>query len=250
MIEDTKKYVINMDGNSEKPQEIIIREGNAPEMLEPKEPVRIDLKGVIGAPVEYLTRRAGETDQFNVKRAHVIVEREEVKITLVFNENDEYTRGTVVGILSYHPKFIEFGINSGKGWQPNKLGEFFKMNRAFFPDRDKNMELVSLLKGFEAKIESNIERERKENGSLKDNYSKVVQSNLPDTFTIRIPIFKGAQAEDLEVEIYASVDGHDVTLSLVSPSACQLLEDQRDKVIDEQVAAIRALCPDIVIIEK
>ena len=154
------------------------------------------------------------------------------------------------GRLSYHPKFVEFGINSGKGWEPNKLGEFFKMNRAFFPDREKNMQLVSLLKGFEAKIESSIERERRENGSVKDNYSKVVQSNLPDVFTVRLPIFKGTPAENLEVELYASVDGRDVTLSLVSPGACQLLEDMRDKVIDEQVAAIRELCPGIVIIEK
>jgi len=248
-MEDNKKVVVNLpEGKST--AEVIIREGAAPKVLDPKAPVKINLQGVIGSPVEFLTQRSKESDQFNEKRAHVVVEREKVKVTLVFNENDEYTRGQVEGELSYHPKFLEFGINSGKGWTPNKLGEFFKMNRAFFPDREKNMELVSLLKSFEATVNSSIERERKENGSIKDNYSAVVQSNLPDTFTVKLPIFKGTQPEDLEVEIYASVDGRDVTLSLVSPSAVQILEEQRDKVIDEQVAAIRALCPCIVIIEK
>ena len=248
-MEDNKKVVVNLpEGKST--AEVIIREGAAPKVLDPKAPVKINLQGVIGSPVEFLTQRSKESDQFNEKRAHVVVEREKVKVTLVFNENDEYTRGQVEGELSYHPKFLEFGINSGKGWTPNKLGEFFKMNRAFFPDREKNMELVSLLKSFEATVNSSIERERKENGSIKDNYSAVVQSNLPDTFTVKLPIFKGTQPEDLEVEIYASVDGRDVTLSLVSPSAVQILEEQRDKVIDEQVAAIRALCPGIVIIEK
>lgn len=248
-MEDNKKFVVNLPEGAST-AEVIIREGSAPKVLEPKAPVKINLSGVIGSPVEYLTQRSKESDQFNEKRAHVIVDREQVKVTLIFNEDDEYTRGQVEGKLSYHPKFVEFGINSGKGWEPNKLGEFFKMNRAFFPDRGKNMELVSLLKGFEAKIESNIERERKENGSVKDNYSKVVQSNLPDTFTVRLPIFKGTPAENLDVELYASVDGRDVTLSLVSPGACQLLEDMRDKVIDEQLAEIRQLCPGIVIIEK
>ena len=248
-MEDNKKVVVNMPEGASS-AEVTIREGAALKVLDPKAPVKINLSGVIGSPVEYLTRRSKEADQFDEKRAHVIIDREQVKVTLIFNENDEYTRGQVEGKLSFHPKFVEFGINSGKGWEPNKLGEFFKMNRAFFPDREKNMQLVTLLKGFEAKIESSIERERKENGSVKDNYSKVVQSNLPDVFTVRIPIFKGQAAEDLDVEIYASVDGRDVTLSLVSPGACQLLEDLRDKVIDEQVAAIRSLCPDIVIIEK
>lgn len=112
------------------------------------------------------------------------------------------------------------------------------------------MSLVTALKNFEAKVESSIEKERKENGSFKDNYSAVVQSNLPDAFTVRLPIFKGTEAVDLEVELYASVNGRDVTLSLVSPGACQMLEDKRDKVIDEQVEQIRKLCPDIVIIEK
>lgn len=85
---------------------------------------------------------------------------------------------------------------------------------------------------------------------MKDNYSAVVQSNLPPAFTVRLPIFKGTEAEDLEVEIYASVDGRDVSLSLVSPSANDLLEKKRNEVIDEQVAEIRKICPQIVIIEK
>lgn len=249
MESEDKKVVVNLPEGAST-AEVIIREGSAPQVLDPKPPVKINLQGVIGTPVEFLTQRSKESDQFNEKRAHVIVERENVEITLVFNENDEYTRGKVSGKLSYHPKFVEFGINAAKGWTPNKLGEFFKMNRAFFPDREKNMALVSALKNFNANIDTKIEHERQQNGSFKDNYGAVVQSNLPEAFTVRLPIFKGTAPEDLEVEFYASVDGRDVTLSLVSPSANQILEDQRDKVIDEQVAAIRQLCPDIVIIEK
>ena len=249
MDNENKKVVENL---TEKVQvaEVIIREGAAAKLLEVKPPVKMDLHGVIGTPVEYLTQRREEAQQFDEKRAHVIVERDKVRITLVINEDDEYTRGTIVGELSLHPKFVEFGINSGKGWTPNKLGEFFKMNRVFFPDREKNMTLVSLLKSFEATVNTNIEKERKENGSFKDNYSAAVQSNLPDSFTVKMPIFKGTQPEDLEVEIYASVDGRDVSLSLVSPSAVQILEELRDRVIDEEIAKIRELCNGIVLIEK
>ena len=248
MSED-KKLVVNLPEGTSK-AEVILREGEAAKALDPKAPVRIALSGTIGAPVEYLTRRKDEGDQFNVKRAHVIVERESVRVCLVFNENDEYTRGTVEGKLSYHPKFVEFGINSGKSWEPAKLGEFFKMNRAFFNSKEENMKLVNQLKNFKAKVNAAIEQERKDNGSYKDNYSQVVQSNMPSSFKLKLPIFKGFPVEDLEVELYASVDGREVALSLVSPGACQLLEELRDKLIDEQTAAIRALCPDIVIIEK
>ena len=75
-------------------------------------------------------------------------------------------------------------------------------------------------------------------------------SNLPEAFTLQLPIFKGMPAESIEVEFYASVNGRDVALQLVSPGACQLLEDLRDKVIGDEVEKIRELSPEIAIIEQ
>ena len=83
-----KKVVVNLPEGAST-AEVIIREGSAPKVLDPQPPVKINLQGVIGTPVEFLTQRSKESDQFNEKRAHVIVERENVEITLVFNENDD-----------------------------------------------------------------------------------------------------------------------------------------------------------------
>ena len=117
-------------------------------------------------------------------------------------------------------------------------------------DKEKNMKLVTELKNFEATVNSKIEKQKSEKGDFKDNYSGVVLNNLPEAFSLRIPIFKGVEAEIIEIEFYASVNGRDVALQLFSPGACQLLEDLRDKVIDTQIAQIRELSPDIAIIEQ
>ena len=45
------------------------------------------------------------------------------------------------------------------------------------------------------------------------------------------------------------VDGRDVSLSLVSAGANEAIEEYKNKVIDEQLDAIRQIAPDIVIIE-
>ena len=50
-------------------------------------------------------------------------------------------------------------------------------------------------------------------------------------------------------EIYADVDGRDVSLSLVSAGANETIEEYKNKVIDEQIEAIKGVAPDIVIIE-
>jgi len=228
--------------------EIIIREGSAPKPLEPKAPLQNHLKGVIGCVAEYLSKRI-DSDQFTQKDSHIIVDRDKVQITLVINEHDAYLREEITGKLSYHPKFVEFGINSGKAWTPTELGLFIKMNRSFFADRKTNMELVTTLMNFTATVNNKIERAVAENGNRTDNFAQVVNSNLPESFTVQMPIFKGMQPETIEIETFAQVNGRDVAFVLLSPGAQATLEDLRDSVIDTQLEVIRDIAPDIAVIE-
>jgi len=244
-----EKLQINLGEGVEK-AEIILREGVATKVLDPKAPVKINLKGVINAPVEFLSKRITEAEQIDPKRCHVIVNRENLSIVLVTSENDEYLTGRIEGVMTMHPKFIEFGINQKKTWEPAELGQFFKMNRSFFHNRQENLKLVDDLKNFSATVNSTMDRQTKENGSMKASYGQVVNSNLPEAFTLMIPIFKGVKAVCVQVEVYAAIDGSDVYLQLFSPAANQIVEEMRDSAIDEQIESIREICPDIAIIEQ
>lgn len=230
--------------------EIIIREVAKVNELEVKAPIKLDIRGTIGSVAEFLSKRHDQEDQINQKRCHILVDREKISIKLVFNENDEYQFGNITGTLAEHPKFKEFGINSGKVWTPTELGMFFKMNRAFFTDKSENMKLVTELMNFVATVNNSIERSAKENGDRSDKFQQTVNSNLPKAFTLKIPIFKGTPAETLEVETFAQVNGRDVAFVLLSPAANQTMEDIRDKVVDDQIETIKTICPDIAIIEQ
>jgi hypothetical protein len=236
-------------GEKEK-AEIIIREVNEVNELKVLAPIQITLDGVIESPVEFLLKRLDQKDQINQKKCHVIVSKENLSIILITNEDDKYKIGQITGRLEEHPKFKEFGINSGKVWDPNLLGQFCKMNRAFFLSVPENMDLVTKLKSFEAKVSTAIDKEQKENGNFKDNYSGVVTSNLPGAFKLKLPLFKGRPAEEIEVEFFASVNGRNVGLQLFSPGAAQAIEEIRDQVIDAQIKEIREIAPDIAIIEQ
>ncbi len=240
---------INLAPGMEK-AEVIIREVTKVNELEVKAPIKLKLEGVIGSVVEFLSKRLDQKDQINQKRCHILVNRENISIKLVFNENDEYLTGSVTGTLAMHPKFEEFGINGYKVWTPSQLGMFFKMNKSFFADKSENMKLVHELMNYTATVNNSIQKAMKENGDRTDNFEQVVNSNLPKAFMLKIPIFKGFQAETLEVETFAQVNGREVAFILISPAANQAMEDVRDKVIDEQINAIRELCPDIPIIEQ
>ena len=144
--------------------------------------------------------------------------RDKMGMILTINETNYY-QDVITGVLQPSKEMVEFGINTDKKWEPIKLSQFLKMHRAFFTDKSQNMMLVSTLKNFKAKVNQDIERSKEENGSKVDNYSQVVDSNLPKSFKLNIPLFKGFACEEIEIEIYADVDGRDVSLSLVSAGA-------------------------------
>lgn len=227
------------------PIEVVLREGKAPIALDPKEPVPVNIVGTIDSPLRWLEKRVGLIDQ---KQANITVNRDNMRISLVDRETDFYNNG-IIGVLQLSKEMKEFGINTDNTWEPNKLSLFIKMHRAFFTDKSQNMQLVSILKNFKAKVNQGIERSKEENGSKVDNYSQVVDSNPPKSFKLNIPLFKGFACEEIEVEIYADVDGRDVSLSLVSAGANEAIEEYKNRVIDEQLDAIKEIAPDIVIIE-
>jgi hypothetical protein len=231
-------------------QELVIREVSTVNELAVKEPIKLKIDGVIGSVHEFLSKRKDQESQIDQMRCHILVNREEISIKLIYNEHDQYLTGNINGKLAEHPKFKEFGVNTGKVWTPTELGMFFKMNRSFFTDSTENMKLVSELMNFTATVNNKIERAAKENGDRTDNFAQTVNSNLPKSFTLKIPMFKGTQAEILEVETFAQVNGRDIAFVLLSPAANQIMESIRDQTIDDQLEKIKLVCPEIAIIEQ
>ena len=244
MAENKLNVVVPKDYNGT-PIQVILREGKASNVIDPKEPEIVVIDGTIEAPQRWLEKRIDLIDQ---KASNIIVNRDTMKIALTTDETNYY-RTKISGTLEASQEIKAFGINTDKSWESSKLSQFFKMYRSFFKDKTENMELVSKLKNFKAKINQDIERSREENGSKVDNYSQVVDSNLPKSFKLNIPLFKGFAPEEIEVEIYADVDGRNVSLSLVSAGANEAIEEYKNRVIDEQLDGIRQIAPDIVIIE-
>lgn len=226
---------------------ITILQGTAPAQLDKKAPVKIGITGTVYAPLNFLEKRVGDIDQH---KAHILVCRDKLQILLVINEDEEYTRGQVLGQLAFSEIFMKLGINSGKAWIPEQLGQFLKLNRSFFVDRNENMNVVSALKSFSAKVDQELKRETNEKGNRSMVFSQIVNSNIPDKFKLRIPIFSGGSTEEIEVETYATIDGTDVMIHLQSAGANDVVEETKANVIDDVLGSIREIAPGIVIIEQ
>ena len=171
-------------------------------------------------------------------------------ITLTVNEDDYYKKNTFVGKVEFSEAFEKFGINDAStGWIPAKLGQFLRINRVLFSDKEECMKLVSQLKNFSAKAKAEIQKQRDPSGSMADVYRQEVESNLPKSFTINVAIFKGTAKTPIEIEFDHYLKDGEVLLQLVSPGANELAESYRDSCIDDVLTKIKAIAPDIAIME-
>lgn len=232
--------------------ELIIRQVNdeVKKELPIQEPDQVSISGTISSIFAFLEKRWNAADnQIDHSRTHILVNRDNLRMTLVVNETDKRNRKNVVGTIALSRQYNDFGINDKENWDPIELGNFFRINRTYFASKDDNMMLVSALKGFKAKVNQTVEREEKDNGGKTDVFRQVVDSTLPKAFSINIPIFKGQPASTINVEIIAHVHGRDFELELISPDAAAIVEECRDKLFDDQIEKIRELAPEIPIIE-
>ena len=245
---NTEKLNINF-AEGEAVKELIIRETNhVNEPLPILEPEKVNITGTITAPFAFLEKRWNDP-QMDHSRTHLLVNRDNLSIKLVVNETDKRNGMTIIGQIELSRQFMAFGVNMDVQFVPEDLANFFRINRSYFKDRAENMVLVSNLKAFRAKIETEVEREKKDNGSVTDVYKKVVNSNLPGSFKVCIPIYKGAAPEEIEIEVIATVNGRDVALELISPDAASIVEEVRDRLIDEQIEKFTAFAPEIPVLE-
>lgn len=219
-----------------------IREGKALPLQEPQ-PVKI--VGVIESPYRWIVKRDGKFDK---KKAHILVNRADMRIMLVIDEKDYY-QDSITGGLEIHPDFKKWNINTGEGWTTKQLSEFVKMNRSCFESKDVAMKLSNELQNIKVKVEKEAEKSDNNRGDYKAMIAqKVIESNIPERFILNVPIFKGQPAKSFEVEIYISPDSY--SCSFVSPEVNDIIHNVRDSIIDEQLKLINEIAPEIVVIEQ
>lgn len=223
--------------------ELIILEGKAEETFE-KAPKVITISGVVDSPLKWLEKRINLIDQ---KKSNILVDRDKMSMLLVVNEKEHYNE-TIKGSLELHPKFKKFSINEGKYITTLEMGDLIKMNRSYFESPSVAMQLVSALKNFEANVTKNLLNSDNSRGNKKAVVDQIVTSNIPEKFNMKIPVFKGLQNELFEVEVY--IEANQLTCTLISPDANDLIERVRDEAIDNVIEEIKKIAVDIVIIEQ
>jgi hypothetical protein len=150
-------------------------------------------------------------------------------------------------ITQLSDEYLRFGINEGKYITGLELSDLIRMNRSCFESKQKAMELVTIMRNFKAKVTTQIEASDDKKGNRTALVRQVVEGNQPPSFELFIPIFKGQPKQTFTVEI--DIDPDTLQATLVSPDAQDIIAETSDQLIDEVLAGMERICPEIPIIE-
>jgi len=241
------KEVYNIDPSV---KEVVITHKKA---LDEKEPIKIGIEGNIDAPFRFIEKRLRKTFELGAfvfsPSSHIIINREKMFIRLIFNEIDPLNMGLISGRLMFSEDFSKWYVNTGESWSHLKLSEFIKMNRYCFDDKTYAMKLSTNLADIKVKSDAAYERSQDKKGNTRYLVSKdIIQSNIPESFKINVPLFKGQEKVSIEVELY--VDPNTYEVSLVSPEAMEIIDRYKEEIFDKQIDLIVGIAPDIPIIDQ
>jgi hypothetical protein len=237
----TKAAIERIQELNEKNGGYCIRFGEA---LPLKEPKAVSISGTIDTPARWVEKRKDGIAQAD---AHVLVDRDKMSITLNIDENSAYS-DQVTGTLTLSSEMQEFGINTGEYMSCFDMSDRIKQLRSYFETQQEAMKLVSELRNFKAKIDKELELSDDKRGNQRILKSQFVESNLPKDFKIQLPIFKGMKKETIQVEV--EINPNDLSCTLVSPEAHDIVIQQRDVHMDAVIDRIKDAAPTIVIIEQ
>ena len=212
-----------------------------------REPLKLNISGNIDTVSRFVSKRANTLNQLDCS---ILVCRNKKNpfITLNIHETNFHS-GIVTGKIMMNEDFLEFGINSGKKYSLRDLSDFIKMHRYCFQDVSVAMKLVSDLRNFKAKVNKEIEKLGDNRGNRNEVLSQVVDTNIPESFTLMMPIFKMAETVSFSVEINIIVRDAEMECQLESVEANDLVISHLNGAIDLELKKIGAHAHDIIQIE-
>jgi hypothetical protein len=213
--------------------EVVWLEGQAVQQHNP-EPLTIN--GTITAPSIFVEKRKAIIDPLS---SHALVSVFDGTIKLVINEKNTVAKYTISGAIHESKRFKQLGINNPDvSLEPKMLSQKFRLLRTLFESPSDHSKLVSSLRNFTASVDAVI----KDNDDMRGNTSTavdiVVKSSIPEKFVLNIPLFEGQETQKIEVFIFFNANGSGILCSLESVDAADLMENQREKLINEEVKKI------------
>ena len=244
MSKETTEVNVNVEGDT-----LTLLHGTAKDQ---KNLRNTEVVGNLNSVSRWLAKR-NHTDYFKKDESYCIADTETGKLKLVVNEQDPFGNYEIKGEIKQSDVFKEIGINTTKRYNPINLANKFRLMRSYFVSHEAHATLCANLKNIKTKVNANVEAKVSDNGDRRLLFEQEVDSNMPESFEMNLPIIKGEKKQKVLVNVILTsagipeVDGGDIKCFLVSEDAQDFLIERTESLIEKEVKLIEK---DVLVIYK
>jgi hypothetical protein len=238
---------INFRLESVNGNELIIREGTALPQVAPN---KIAITGDIKTVSSFIEKRKAAgivagLQQIDNNLVIVEVDKKKKTITLSLNPADPFG-AVITAKLEPNPDLEKFGINKNVQFSQKELVQLLKFSRLYFEDFGQHGTLLRAYQAFTAKTFTNLAGESDNRGNKNFAFDKKVETGLPTSFIMNLPIFKGQDPKRFMVEICLDVTDAAASFWFESVELSDLTELDGELILKEELES----CADYVVIWK
>jgi len=222
--------------------ELTLRSGEA---IPAREPRVFKFKGDIRSVCNFIS-----FNEIDPKKCVLIVNKSNLFMRLDIDYNS-FFNNSIESEITLNPDFVKWGINtdildSKELVSTTELADFIKMNRSCFKDPAEGMKLSSQLRQFVLKVKTEVEKYDDLRGSKKEAMEQqVIEINIPEIFTLQMPIIKNHEKVSFDVEVCISSN---YQCYLISPMAKEYIDKESDTLILQEIEKIAEIYPTLSVI--
>lgn len=224
---------------------LTILHGNA---LELRHPERLIIVGQIESVRKYLDARRGvllssdSLQHINRDLAVITVNEDEGNIILTVDPNNPFTT-SVKGELKANPELAPFQINKAHRFTRETFLDLIAFRRRFFSEVSEWDNLKTKFQRLKITSNSEVDQGSDKRGNRDNNFKKEVNSDeVPASFKLEMPIFKGQPPRKFQVDICVDVTDAGVRFFLESADFIELMELDKKKIISDQLQSYLDYC--------
>lgn len=217
------------------------RVGKLPDLPPELIPGRVDLKGTISAPSEFVSKRNTE---FGDKITHVLYSYTDKKIQLLVNEQHLSQSHQITGSLIDSDELGQLPIFKGIGSpvlkQAKDLIQLLRFNKGLFFDASEFDAVMKGVGNLKAKVSREIESitNNAHKGERRTLDDIKIEGNFDLNFRLNIPLFKGHGKVVFAVDVCYEVKDNGIFFWLESTELTATIQEQTKTIIDKELTQL------------
>lgn len=223
-------------------KELVIRTGNAPDLLKEQAPLKLELKGSIYAPAEYAKHRANTID---ASHSYVEVSESQNFIRLVVNDRDPVNKAIITGILIEHAEARLFGWNEDVTYTIQNIRDKLRKYRHFFLNQQEYLDLVNKLNNFNVKVETIItDVKNEQTGNISVALERRITNEGADmaiSFRVRLRLFQDVEPSILTVELHPIITADKMIFQIACSEVYEIVDKLKFELFEKTLADIPSI---------